>query len=115
MIKGIKLLTLTEEDIAQILKITDNHLYNFDQTLIYKNNVPNAAYCLIDGILRIKKYDNSIIHIDKFQLIAHEECLQHKPFKHELQVVKNSTILVLPKSLLKNTQIISIVLNSELI
>lgn len=115
MIKGIKLLTLTDDNISEILKLTDSHLYNFDQTLIYKNNVPNAAYCLIDGILRIKKYDNSIFHLDKFQLVAYEECLQHRPFKHELQVVKNTTILVLPKSLLKNTHIISIVLNSEMI
>lgn len=115
MIKGIKILNLTPEHISEILKITEVHHYNFDQTLIYKNNVPNAAYCLINGILRIKKYDNSIIPIQENQLIAHEECLQHKPFKHELQVVKNSSILVLPKSLLKNTQIISIVLNSEMI
>tara|TARA_B100001971_G_C18267890_1_gene595810 strand:+ start:21543 stop:21884 length:342 start_codon:yes stop_codon:yes gene_type:complete len=106
MIRGITIYDLSPDQLFSFLKVLEPQVYQIDQTLIYKGNVPNAAFCLLSGKLQIRKYDNSTYPLFPNQIIGLDECLKHSPFKHTLEVHKGTKLLVLPLSFLKNNQLI---------
>lgn len=111
MIRGVKTYPITNEQLTKLIQLSEPQIFHVDQTIIYKGNIPNAAFCLINGTMQIRKYDNSLITIEKMILIGYEECLARKAFKHNLEVKSGSEILILPMSFLKREGIFDDILS----
>ena len=96
----LKLVNAINENQTKYFKqYSDEHVYNTLTQIIYKGQVPMAAYVLIEGTIILKDAQKRIIEeINPTSLIGFYEIFEQRPFKYTAEISPGSRVLILPRS-----------------
>lgn len=90
--------TLTEEQIHSVLNSVPARIFQTETEIIYKDQVPLAAYLIVEGSVRIYNKKMMIDQVKAGQLLGVRELLGHKPFKYTAKITPHSHVSILDKS-----------------
>jgi hypothetical protein len=113
MVKNISHLYLGPDQLKFLKDFKEPVVYHHEEFLVYKKHIPQAAFCLLEGEVLLKKTKTNIIKLSPFCLIGFKECLENIALKYDIIVEAGSKILVIPKYHLRHNQIYSLLMESQ--
>ncbi len=90
---------LNAHQIEFFKKYSDEHTYNNLTQIIYRGQVPMAAYLLLEGKVTLKDAQKRVIEeCSPNPLIGYSEIHEDKSFRYTAEISPNSKVLILPRS-----------------
>jgi CRP-like cAMP-binding protein len=99
----INSIKLESRVISEITKISQKKKFLVNSTLYYENQIPIAAYLLVEGCIHLLKNKKIKKILKPGSLIGLNELIENSPSKISAQVQADSTLYFLDKSTLIET------------
>jgi len=90
---------LNTNEINYLKKFASERIFNSEMTIIYKNQIPTAAYLILEGSIEItNKRKNFSQLLGQNHLIGLKEIYAHKKIKFNIDIKSGSKVLIIDHS-----------------
>lgn len=91
--------SLTNSEVDFMRTVLGDHVYNSSTQIIYRGQVPMAAYILIEGVIELRDSQKKVVEtLTGHHLIGFKEICLNKPFRFTAEIQAGSKVLILDRS-----------------
>lgn len=90
---------LNIEEVNYLKKFASVQVFNSETTIVYKNQIPTAAYLLLNGEIEISDKRKAFSEVfKKDHLFCLKEIYLHKKIKYNINIKAGSEVLIIDRS-----------------